>query len=531
MLTFFSVVAVVLLCLFFNVKSKKQVHTATPKAALTFEDLKKKVFLSDGSLCLDNYANLVPDLVGGSVEFADGALEEFLSLVASTTTYSIKGWTGLSTFASMGHSADYTVLLKNNIDCLGNSLSIGNKTDYFQGTFDGCGYTISNFTIAGSGSQADNGSKAQSYGLFAKISGTIQNLKIDKVAGSFVANNPIQAGGLIGYALGATITNCAVSNLSISKNGGNESLYAAPIFCVGWANVSDCYVENFSATGCQETASIGPACDDTFIYTANGYGFGYYYYSGSSEASTIDKCVIKDSSSQQIATDSDVVFLSYGDSKTPVHSVKNCHTTAKTTTGLDVSHTGGPKGTLWYYSDYRDGWPQLRQFITNGVKWKTVPIVAGAGANVDKNYIQLPRDANNVYYSDTETITIYNQEIKCWRQSGYCPHGKVKWTYVEVTDAYWASYDRPDRTYQIYSSNSSTLLHKETKRCCETIKVTYESYNKGVKTITIGGYKYYAPQTHYITNVEEIKSCVQPLTDDKNITIQLAIKKYDISIV
>ena len=73
----------------------------------------------------------------------------------------------------------------------------------FSGTFDGSGYTISNFKITSSGSKA---------GLFGRNAGTIKNLGVE----DFTINTSAPyVGGLVGYNISGIITNChAIGNIS-----------------------------------------------------------------------------------------------------------------------------------------------------------------------------------------------------------------------------------------------------------------------------------------------------------------------------
>ena len=87
---------------------------------------------------------------------------------------------------------------------------IGGENNYFEGTFDGNGYTVSNFTI--------NKPEESYIGLFGYNKGTIMNLGVEKaeISGS------VRVGGVCGYNYG-TIKNCyntgAVSG-TISVIGG-----------------------------------------------------------------------------------------------------------------------------------------------------------------------------------------------------------------------------------------------------------------------------------------------------------------------
>ena len=96
------------------------------------------------------------------------------------------------------------------IDCNGNSLTaIGNVQSKYSGTFDGAGYTISNFGIESSNNN---------QGLFGYCSqATIKNLNVNgiKIVGA------AYVGGIVGYADNSIIENCT-NNTEVCANG-NQS--------------------------------------------------------------------------------------------------------------------------------------------------------------------------------------------------------------------------------------------------------------------------------------------------------------------
>ncbi len=69
-----------------------------------------------------------------------------------------------------------------NIDLTGLTVTpVGNSSNYFKGTYDGQGYTISNVTIYWDGNSTSNG-----FGLFGAVNGdsnkaVIKNLNLDNV--------------------------------------------------------------------------------------------------------------------------------------------------------------------------------------------------------------------------------------------------------------------------------------------------------------------------------------------------------------
>lgn len=123
-----------------------------------------------------------------------------------------------------------------------------------KGTFDGKGYTISNYKLNESGSSINSG-------LFSKNSGTIKNLKVDNVlAVPAVVDN---IGAIVGLNTGA-IENCAASNVSITSKAGSAG------GIVGYQNsstaINNCTVENITIT------SSGSASGGIAGYSTNTGG-------------------------------------------------------------------------------------------------------------------------------------------------------------------------------------------------------------------------------------------------------------------
>ena len=163
----------------------------------------------------------------------DNLTTELNGVVTLYAQWSIIDWTGTGTsennpyvitFASqlvklsndVNGGNKYTGLfikLGNDIDMNGVVFEgIGSRLNYFEGTFDGDGYTISNVTI-----DRSNGSDV--VGFFGHISeGTVKNLIID--GASITGKNYV--GGIIGYSYKTTISNCLVLNTSITVTTGDK---------------------------------------------------------------------------------------------------------------------------------------------------------------------------------------------------------------------------------------------------------------------------------------------------------------------
>ncbi len=116
--------------------------------------------------------------------------------------------------------------------------------EIFNGVFDGCGYTISNYKIS------NNATANNRYvnGLFGCCSGTIKNLTVKNVVLETFCSG--QSGALVGKInAGGKIINCSVVDLV--TNG--RSKYAGGIvgFCDGGTVINSCVKGEISATNNQ----------------------------------------------------------------------------------------------------------------------------------------------------------------------------------------------------------------------------------------------------------------------------------------
>lgn len=118
--------------------------------------------------------------------------------------------------------------------------------DFFAGTFDGCGHTISGLNVQGS---------TTNQGLFATINqATIRNLNVSGT----VSSSSNYVGGIVGKAQAGTIENCSFSgSVSSSKSGA----YVGGI--AGGLNSN-----NVTISGCANAASVTGGCAGGIL----GYG-------------------------------------------------------------------------------------------------------------------------------------------------------------------------------------------------------------------------------------------------------------------
>ena len=130
---------------------------------------------------------------------------ENIEVIAKWEESAIIKITTAEELASIAYRLDGNYVLMNDIDLQGAEWGvIGDMTTPFTGTFDGGGYTVSNFKI----------SVAADYtGMFGASSGIIQNLAITNAT---ITSGTTGASILVGYNSG-TIYNCSVSG-SVNKS-------------------------------------------------------------------------------------------------------------------------------------------------------------------------------------------------------------------------------------------------------------------------------------------------------------------------
>ena len=193
-------------------------------------------------------------LINGNEFVADGLLKK-------DNEYKVTSAAGLVTLSGMTIKGNEVVTLGANIDLNGvtfNGLNAFNPEN--NNTFDGKGYTVSNWT---------NNSGASDMGFIKNWVGTIKNVKFDnchlktngrsaivaaKVYGNIegveVKNSSIEdsywaCGIIAGLYNAGSISNCAVTNSSVKSNGGTSAIVGVINESAGERNLTNC-----SVTGC-----------------------------------------------------------------------------------------------------------------------------------------------------------------------------------------------------------------------------------------------------------------------------------------
>lgn len=370
-----------------------------------------------------------------------------------------------------------TVVLKNSIDCKGSSLScIGSGTwnsfsggtiNRFNGTFDGQGFTIYNFTLIGGAqfqTRTIKGQKEYNFyyyyhmGLFVDIgsSATIKNVKISSY--DFDAMDHVN-----------------------TPSSGRHSYYH--------------YNKHFGLVS---------------NYNTNG---------------TISQCwVASGSGYQSVSTVKNVMLTN-----SIINSSGGTITSPNITNGIDASSTGGSIGTTWYYAaDYNDGWPVLRIFITKSPGWKEVSFSVAGGTTPSSIYI--PYDANSTFSSSTASVKIYGQTVSSsssychyitagWRAKNATNYSLV--FSLPIREINIKIYNETTKITEVFKNYSVT--------CGSSIAVTLTEYNGSskYKACTISGYEYTPVSTYYISSIDCSNGTV--IHSDKDITITIKQKTYDVT--
>jgi hypothetical protein len=148
---------------------------------------------------------------------------DWLGMTTTTTTTTVSTEPD-PTIYSIGTAVELAAVdptknyvLTANIDLNGIEwVPIGNSTTPYSGTFDGDGFTISDFVIT---------HENEGYvGLFGNVTGDIQNLYLDEVIIDLTASRMVYAGVLAGYTTG-NVTMCT-TRADVTVNNPASTTYA-----------------------------------------------------------------------------------------------------------------------------------------------------------------------------------------------------------------------------------------------------------------------------------------------------------------
>lgn len=126
----------------------------------------------------------------------------------------------------------------------------------FKGTFDGYGYTVSNFNVTGT----------TQIGLFGSVIGSIKNVKVDDAT----LTGTHYVGGIVGYMYG-NITGCSVTNATITCSDSSVEDGDKVGGIVGYH--AELYGSSYYLTGCTvKNVTISANRDAGFIAGMKYFG-------------------------------------------------------------------------------------------------------------------------------------------------------------------------------------------------------------------------------------------------------------------
>lgn len=144
-----------------------------------------------------------------------------------------------------------------------------NSSNYFQGTFDGQGHTISNLYVNKS-TDTNKYSTAGLFGWIDKAGATIQNVKVDgaTIKGSHWIG--VIAGYMSGKIIGCTVTNSVVEGYNVNDDANGDKVGGI----VGYVNDQSYGLENNEVKDCtisgnREVAGIAGAVAKSIVNMNN----------------------------------------------------------------------------------------------------------------------------------------------------------------------------------------------------------------------------------------------------------------------
>ena len=386
-------------------------------------------------------------------------LRDFISDVNNGTSYSGK-----------------SVVLSNDINCGGAKLSCigsgswddfaGGTINSFEGTFDGQGYTISNFTLSG-------GVRFQTR--------TIKDQK------RYNYNYYYHMALFVEIGSSAVITQLKISNYSLGSpshvstpSGGGHSYYHN--------DKQSALVSNYNTRG------------------------------------EISKCWIAGSGSYiNVASATNIMLPG-----SIIDGRGGSITTKNTTTGLDYS-AKGVSSSIWYYAtDYNSGWPILRVFIKSwkSVEFRGLDDEGPWSIGI----ILIPSDADNTYTSSAKTIKVYDQEMSVDWSRAPCEHYNVVWSYSDNVYTATCSAKTVKLEIYTLKNGEEKQIKLLTVNCGSKINVTGTEYEKSgaYKSIKIGSATYEETDPkYYIAGINFTSGSV--IHKDTKVVITVKIKSYNVT--
>lgn len=321
-------------------------------------------------------------------------------------------------------------ILNDNIELTEDWSTVGDSNLTFYGTFDGNGYTISNFNM-----NEENSAFIHSIA----VSGVVKNLNIEIGTG---INATSSAAGIAINNYG-TIDNCTVSG-KITNTGD----YTGGIVATNYAEVNNCHTKTLIQGGTytggiigylskgnlKGSSAVGSAVGTKYV----GGAVGYMAYGSVSTTATAGLVRCTDTSTSDQATGGLIGYCHMGNSSNSYTPINECYSTAYVSGYYNV---GGFIGRLIGYGNDNEAYTK---YITNSYSVGNVNGLNRAGSFV--GYSDYRLDFVNCY-----TVS-YNALLPIYRYAGG--------TWTNVDNCYFSSENNTDTLFE-YKTNTE-LKEKST---------------------------------------------------------------------
>lgn len=370
---------------------------------------------------------------------------------AGTSVVVIKDVTDWNTFAtqcsvSNSYFSGTTVKLANDIKFDGVSNNNYKQVEYFYGTFDGCGHTMS-------------GMISTSYcGLFDHINSDAVVKNVTVSDSKFTVNRVTYAGGIVGDSRGI-VDNCHIKNTTLKDS--YETSYLGGI--VGYNTGSGDYIKNCTV-------------DANSKVEAELYAGGICAYDPA--GGSIDNC----------GNMAPVTGKYAGGIAGMSSAVNNCYNVGQVT---GSSEAGGiaasAKGVLWncYYSNESAQVSAVSSTVTEGqvehlaladMQQQSFCDTLNKNRGTNADWLEWEKTANSVYPTIKAVKSISECNIAVAADKIEFD-GKEQTPAVAVTDGSYTLILGTDYTVT-YSNNmnigTATILIEGTGRYCDSVKKTFE---------------------------------------------------------
>lgn len=376
-------------------------------------------------------------------------------------------------------------VLENDIDMKDERLNvIGDNPEeslFFGGTFDGRGHTIKNYYINDTYHNyvTDTDEYLSCVGLFGFVQpyggAGIYNLNLENftvIANGAASKSAVYAGGLVGYGIGVTISNCSVNGTIIADGDNGYFGYVGGI--IGFqqsAYLTDDTRFYSVIQSCSSNVEVN--CDSGYIFAAGGIA-GYQRSSDERTAAAILNCYFTGNISGAMRAGG---ITGYEGAYT---SIKNCYATGSVIATSNITQTSGDTDYHLAYAGGIAGYAQYNSIISESFFTGTVDSRAAENnAYAHKDGIVGGVDADGTEFIYTDGTVVY----KCY-STAKTEYGQRVQT---VTDGFikatigWAEQDWK------FIGNGAPVINKESADKSFTVTVMVGGEEKASLNITIDG--------------------------------------------